>query len=211
MEKYRLSVLHGKGKLKKENKDFYHCYLDSDTQVFVLLDGASSLVNSRKGAEHLAKFIIEFVLDNYEDIYTNSLDRSQRMLAVNIYNELYHLAEKEDMDFESLGSTLICLAFKENSYISLHIGDGVILAEKGGELLTLSPASNGMLKRYTYLSTSKNLSKHVKLRRGKSNDYEKYILLTDGFGESFAVEKIFSDSKGEYDFVDDYTAFILEK
>lgn len=101
--------------------------LANDMGIAVVCDGAGSKVNSKQGADLVAKRSVEWlaqIIENAKYIAEESLPGIANDLYEYIYSELKKYSEENTLPFESLGSTLIAVIYSPEWLACFHIGDG---------------------------------------------------------------------------------------
>lgn len=176
-------AVQGRGHIKENIpcQDKIHYYTDENTTITALADGAGSAKLSHIGAEQITHFICDDLLMNFENYYDNDdgvavkseLDHKIKAFISN----LAHKAECEERD---LASTLLVVAVKDNRYILMHIGDGVIGYSKNGELKIASHPENGEFVNTTVFTTSSEAIMTMRIIKGKLGTIDSFILMSDG-------------------------------
>lgn len=146
-----------------------------------LADGAGSARLSHFGAEHISKYISEFMSDHFEELFTNDDGASVKiMLDSNIKEQISELSKKLECEPCDLASTLLSVSVKDNRYIVLHFGDGVIGYSRNGEIGTASKPENGEFANTTVFTTSSDALSTLKLLKGSLNGIDGFVLMSDG-------------------------------
>lgn len=183
------------------------------TNVVALADGAGSARFSHYGADLVARRAGTIVAGEFDRLFraTNNAAKMRGRLIAALQADLSGLAtrgvkvSKRDRDrldlppkseqpripcsLRELASTLLVVAIKNDRYIALHLGDGVIGMEvtlKNGRRLVkvLSSPDNGEFANETQFVTSGNASDSVRMYRGRlaitSRSTTGFILMSDG-------------------------------
>ena len=152
-----------------------------------LADGAGSLKYSDFGAQLITKISLRFVEHNYDAIYDGTINQSE--MIDKIENYLMKKAQKFKIKFEELGSTLQIVCIKDDRFIFIHIGDGVIsYVNKSGLVEVLSHPMNGEFSNQTFFTTTK-YENRLRLGLGEIKDAQSFILMSDGMSDSFYINK----------------------
>lgn len=175
-----------KGESRLENKDYFITKALGDSKAYaIVLDGATSKSNSLLGAKEVAKgigTILEETCGN--KLWDISAEyREQRELLSNIIREnLINTAIDNHIPYDSMGCTLMLVLYNAGDLICYHVGDGEIgLVDCDiQEYKVLSKPVNGFNKSYTYLISSSDLKRNIRI--DKYSDIESVIIaiFTDG-------------------------------
>ncbi len=106
----------------------------------------------------------------------------QYALARTIRAGLERAAEEHSADIFEFGSTLIAMAIDPVSgrYVLAHLGDGRVAGVRGGETRNLSPPENGLCLNQTWLTTSPDAARHIRVYSGSVAAYGRIIMMSDG-------------------------------
>lgn len=112
------------------------------------------------------------------------LDELQFELIKVIRNTLSTLGKSYGMDYSlEFSSTLVVFAMDRNmkEYFTVHIGDGAIIAVSNDNTLeVISGPENGVIDKYTWLTTSRDAMYHIRIRRERINTIRRIVMVTDG-------------------------------
>lgn len=162
----------------------------NDVSVIALADGAGSAVNSQLGAEKAASVIANMLIESFEDIYGNpSSGNVARDIMKNIRAGLQQLADEYGVELKTLASTLLAVAVREDKYIYLHLGDGVIGAFRKGRTFMASAPANGEFANSTVFTTSNRAEEYMQLGKGVLGDIEGFVLMSDGSAHSLVQKQ----------------------
>ncbi len=153
----------------------------SGVTIIALADGAGSARLSHFGAEKAAQFICDDFSENF-DRYFDAEDGSfvKKALVSKIIVTLNELSRELDCEIKELASTLLLVAVKDERFILVHIGDGVIGYQKKGELRVASQPENGEFVNTTVFTTSQEALTTMKLIKGNVGDIQGFVLMSDG-------------------------------
>lgn len=153
---------------------------ENGCHVIVLADGAGSARLSHYGAERVCDYMSGYLCGNFDALFamTNAAEVS-RQLTEDIYAELCLLAEQLECEPRDLASTLLVAAVKDERYMIIHLGDGVIAYRKGGVLRTATRPDNGEFANTTTFTTSRNASA-MQLLKGRLREIDGFALMSDG-------------------------------
>ena len=150
--------------------------------VVAVADGAGSYAHAEEGAELITREISEFLILKYDDMYQSETHLISDISHF-IVEALSNYAKEKDYEFDDLSSTLLAVAIDKHqqTYISLHIGDGIIGINDNNQLMLLSDSQNGDSPNMTFMTTSDNLEQYIRITTGKlSENINGFILLSDG-------------------------------
>ncbi len=156
-----------------------------DTFVLVLADGAGAEQNSHFGAEIAVKAACDYLAENFNSIYADieGIEARQK-ISKHVRDKLSELAVKGNIPFKSLASTLLAVAVCDERYIIFHVGDGVIGALVRGGMKLASFPENGEFANSTVFMTSDDVEQYIKLLKGRLNDINGFLLMSDGAANS---------------------------
>ena len=149
--------------------------------TIALADGAGSAIYSHLGAETITQYICGKLTNYFDEIYSekDGANVKKRIIA-DILIELNTLSEELKCEVKELASTLLFVAVKDNKFIIVHIGDGVIGYLKNGELKIASEPKNGEFINTTTFTTSNHAVSSMKLIKGEIGNIEGFVLMSDG-------------------------------
>lgn len=186
----------------------------SDGSVVVALaDGAGSAQYSHHGANLVVRRAAAWVVDNFDQLFraTNNAKRLRTELVGDLQAELTRAAQRglpvsasdrERLQLPSksqlalvpcstrdLASTLLLVAVKDDRYIAVHLGDGVVGIEIRGangqqRTRVLGSPDNGEHANETHFVTSAGASERLQMYRGQirtaKHELSGFILMSDG-------------------------------
>lgn len=156
-------------------------YSDSNTNIIALADGAGSARLSHFGAEAVTQFVCSEFSQQFDEYYVqNDAAYVARQLLSGITNTLEQVAQEHKCDTRDLSSTLLFAAVKDDSYILIHIGDGVIGYYKNGEIKTASEPNNGEFANTTVFTTSNDAISSMRMLKGNLGEISGFVLMSDG-------------------------------
>lgn len=160
------------------------------TAVIALADGAGSAALSHLGAETATQAIAHELADHFDELILNPDGQAvkERLLKVSV-DALNKTAKENQCSLQDLACTLLAAAIKDEFFLLIHLGDGIVAMEKNQELKLASAPDNGEYANSTYFLTSKNAIRHLKLFKGSTQDLNGFALMSDGTAESFYHRK----------------------
>ncbi len=183
------AFVEGRGHIQKglPCQDRTYSLVDQENKFYflTLADGAGSCKLSHIGAEIVTKNICALFHENYDALLSMETERLQKYIISNLLIELNEYAKENNINIKDLSSTLLFVAVKNDTYISGHLGDGVIgYLSSEDEIKVLSHPENGEYSNQTYFVTSNQSYDYLKIFRNKIDDISGFILMSDGSEES---------------------------
>lgn len=158
--------------------------------TIVLADGAGSAALSEIGAELTCESVVKIFHQNFDALFDMDCSLAKTKIIHSIRTRLGIKAKRLNRKKDELASTLLFVSIKDSKYIVGHIGDGVIgtINEKG-DVFALSEPENGEFANTTYFTTSKNYKSHLRLYKGKVDNYNSFFLMSDGAADCLFHKK----------------------
>lgn len=155
-----------------------------------LADGAGSCRYSDIGAAFVLKETNKILKKKFDRFFLSEYSSVNFDILSYIKLRLQIYSKNKRLEYKELSSTLLCVAVKDNRFISIHLGDGVIgYIKRDQELKVLSDPSNSEYANATYFVTSPDAKHFLKLYKGELNDIGGFILMSDGTEESLYNKK----------------------
>lgn len=176
-------AVQGRSHIKSETpcQDKTYAYGENGMNIIALADGAGSAKLSHFGAETITKFICNEISDQFDEYYSQAnASYAAKQLMSGIENTLEQKAKELKCDTNDLASTLLLAAVKDDRYILVHIGDGVIGYYKNSEIKTASQPNNGEFANTTVFTTSHNAAASMKMLKGTLDGIKGFVLMSDG-------------------------------
>lgn len=149
-----------------------------------LADGQSRKRYCMEGAYISLAAAAEYIESSGVDVCRAQQDFCdlQYALARTIRAGLERAAEEHSADIFEFGSTLIAMGVDPASgrYVLAHLGDGRVAGVCGGETRSLSPPENGLCLNQTWLTTSPDAARHIRVYAGSVAAYGRIIMMSDG-------------------------------
>ncbi len=162
--------------MKKRSRDGIH--------VIVGCDGAGTARLARQGAEEMSNAWLEYLFDNEATLLRMSKTRAAEHMAQFTRTKLREFSWKYNCQEDDLASTAMAVIVDQNinRWMSLHLGDGMILRKHRSDTCfeILSMPEIGFLMNQTYLTSSNDLAKHIRIRQGNLGDLDSFAVITDG-------------------------------
>ncbi len=176
-------AVQGRGHVKSNIpcQDKTYTYSADNITAIALADGAGSAQFSHYGAEKITRFICEYMADGFEAYFKEKDGVAFKRKIVNdLELEINRLTEDYKCEKKDLASTLLVAVVRDEQYILLHIGDGVIGYLKDNQLKIASQPENGEFVNTTVFTTSKELLQSMKILKGNLDSIEGFVLMSDG-------------------------------
>lgn len=177
------SVVRGKSHISENIpcQDKFFSLNKNDCTVISLADGAGSARFSHFGAEAVTQYICRDLEINFSS-YFNSEDGTviKKQLLDKIIICLKGISKQQNCELRDLASTLLAVAIKDDNFILLHIGDGVIGFLNEDELKVASVPYNGEFVNTTVFTTSETALTSMKLIKGCLKNINGFVLMSDG-------------------------------
>ncbi|MFC2747659.1 MAG: PP2C family serine/threonine-protein phosphatase [Campylobacter concisus] len=181
-------ALRGRGHIKHNMpcQDKIAYFQSGNLNIIALSDGAGSAKYSHFGAEKSVKFVCEEFSKNF-DGYFNQQDGNVVKSAIlsKVRSRMIDLSNEHDCEISDLAHTLLFVAIKDNNFILFHIGDGIIGCVKNRQIKVASLPTNGEFANVTVFATSDDALQNAKIIKGKIDQIEGFVLMSDGSSESF--------------------------
>jgi|GEM_PF-1040119 len=181
----------------KPCQDYVFSRRENGVVAIALSDGAGSKKASEIGAEIVTKKVTELLVHHFDEYLMkteevgDSTDSFKRFpnLRETLINELTkelnaYVIKHGDLNYNDMASTLLFFAFKNDTYLMGHVGDGLIvgrMVDPGRDYLkVLSYPDNGAEANITFFMTNDDLPDHFKLFSGSISELSGVILMSDG-------------------------------
>lgn len=179
---------HEKSSTPCQDKTFHSTMNNVD--IIALADGAGSAKLSHYGAKTVIESASEFISNNFDELVNNEDGKQVKIKILNyLLENLKNKSIELSCDIKELASTFLIVAIKKDIFLISHIGDGVIGYLKGDKLKIVSKPENGEFANTTTFVTSKDAIATMKLFKGKLDNINGFILMSDGTAESFYCKK----------------------
>ena len=169
-----------------QDKVYVFRFRDKRSASVALADGAGSCSHSQIGAEYAVQNIGDIIHEDF-DAYFMSPEAAGVKIVSRLQAGLKAFADTENIDFESLSSTLLFIYVRRNGkgakYFACHIGDGVIAVMNRKTVQVLSHPENGEYASSTFFLTSSKASDHLRIHTGVLKGNAGFLLLSDGTAE----------------------------
>lgn len=166
-------------------EDVYITRCEGPFRFYGLADGQTGKRFCAVGGQKVLTAIAQYVEDktiphlcHYEYI-----DELQYELIRVIRSTLSKLSEEYHTDISEFSSTIIAMAIDANTndYLIIHLGDGSVVGiNSENSTVMLSAPDNGITSQYTWLTTSTDAMKHLRIYKGSIEELKRIVLLTDG-------------------------------
>lgn len=146
-----------------------------------LADGAGSARLSHFGAETVTQCVCELLCEKFEAYYNSNgpVPVKEEVLTI-LLTKLKQVAEENECDLSDLASTLLAVAIKNDRFLILHLGDGVIAYTKDNQIRVATAPKNGEFANVTYFITSSHALEMMQIRKGIATSIDGFVLMSDG-------------------------------
>lgn len=189
---YSNCEVQGRGHLKNNVpcQDKTKCCFLNDTYVIALSDGAGSAKLSHLGASCVVNNITNILCESFDDFfYCDNAQNVRQTILSKILYEICDLSKHNYCSVSDLAATLLAVAIKNNNFIIIHIGDGVIGYLSDNTLKVASAPYNSEYANETCFVTSKNAINHMNMIKGKLKDISGFVIMSDGTEQSLYNKK----------------------
>lgn len=175
-------------KYGSENQDAFAFDKTNNICCLCIADGAGSRKHSAVGAKWLVNDLCRYMMHNADTLFQAEEQPLTNMIMERIKHSLDKTVRLQNVEFNELSSTLICLLTDGVQYLIVHLGDGCVCAIRCGAFNVLSFPQNGSSRQSTALTTMPLAKSYIRTYKGKCSDIVIFWLLTDG-----AMYKVLGD------------------
>lgn len=176
----------GHARMKLPCQDRIAALSKKGVRVAALADGAGSASYSREGAQLVVTYATEYITEHFDEMLAST---TAGVVKKGLLDHLRKRLEEEacalGCAFEALASTLLFAAVKKDRFLIGHLGDGVIGYLKDGRIHVASAPDNGEYANTTYFVTSASAYARLRLIKGRLDEIDGFVLMSDGCAESF--------------------------
>ena len=188
----KTGILHEKKGMKCQDQTVIE--RRGDRYSAALLDGRGDTDKNAEGVKEIAEEVNHVLLRDFEELYEEKDERAvANHLMLHIFRKMEKLSKMYRVGYEEFASTLLafCIDEKTEKYIAIHLGDGTIVAKNSSDTIKIiSRPENGGCNNQTYLTTSKDILKYIRIYRGTVDEQvEGVVLASDGFTDGGDVYK----------------------
>ncbi len=168
-------------------QDYTYARVSDDTAVIAVADGAGSSRRSHIGSKIVANCFAHYARKRFDFFFEDP--REFRLLLEYISDKIRRRAERERLPYREFYSTLIGVAVRGDRFVAVHVGDGMLAAySDDGEIKLLSKGQKGEFANETQFLTEELTPEKIFTLTGTLEQFEGFILATDG-SESFLYNK----------------------
>ena len=175
----------------RDNQDAFYAREDGRWCCMCIADGAGSKKHSSLGAKWLTHDVSEYLLEHADRLVASEEHQIRSDVMECIRRSLDKTVERRNVEYTELSSTLLCVLTDGHICLVLHMGDGVILAERMGYLNVLSFPINGNTRQSTMLTTMFGADQHLRIQKVPCEPISIIWLMTDG-----AMYEVFQENYG---------------
>ncbi len=165
---------------------------DLNVNILCMSDGSSYSKISHFGSNIVTQRAAEFVTINFDELYSNDDLEIKESLIYYLLISLKKQASLMSVTIDELGANLLLVAVKNNKFIALSLGDGIIGCYHENKMETLF--SGG----YSTHITSQESLLHLEIKRGLIRGIKGFTLVSSGAANTLysAVQSDFLDAVG---------------
>ena len=149
--------------------------------IVVMSDGAGSAKHSEHGAAVAVEATSKILRDSAP--WTDPAGIRERILIL-CQDEIARRARGLGCPPSELAATLAFVAVTGNVFFSGNLGDGIVVASRGGTAKVLIGPIRGEFANETVFLTSEKTSKRLRIVREQLGNYDGFAAMTDGAAES---------------------------
>lgn len=168
-------------------------YRESDhLQAIALADGISKSNISVTGLEKILEVLCNDMLEEYGTFMKEREDVIQYSVMLLIRRQIEALMNLHHVSADVFASTIlaVCIDTQRKSFCCIHLGDGVVVCKEKTYRILSYPV-NGLRKNQTYLTTTEEAHRNIKIVRGSLQNISEIALLSDGtYHFPLSAEKI---------------------
>lgn len=187
MWKYSSCAVQGRGHMRSQMpcQDKTMTAFENGVYVISLADGAGSASLSHFGAACVVNSIADLLTSCFDEIFEDQDGRAvKENILSRILEDLQKEADERGCKKNDLASTLLAAAVKDDRFIIVHVGDGVVGCLDGAQLKVASAPANGEHANETYFVTSSDAVNRLKLIKGEVQDKAGFVIMSDGTEQS---------------------------
>lgn len=174
-----------KRNIRDKCQDKIYTIKNKEAVCIALADGANFALYGDLGAEIAVKTACKYMEKNFDELFRYSEEKiSYEILSV-VVRALRKASIIGDYDFKNLASTLSILGIKNNKYISVFLGDGIIGKVENDRVRLISYFDSNKSKKYKYLTTTSECYHRSYITKGYCTDIDLFFILSDGILDCF--------------------------
>ncbi|MFN8389792.1 MAG: Stp1/IreP family PP2C-type Ser/Thr phosphatase [Bdellovibrionota bacterium] len=131
--KLRAASLTDVGRRRSENQDSYGYLHTERASLFVVADGMGGARGGGTASAMAVNLIVDSALDDAGELTQRSLQR-----AIRLSNRVIFSRSQQDSQLTGMGTTVVALAFVDNTAIVAHVGDSRIYLLRDGQITQLT-------------------------------------------------------------------------
>lgn len=170
---------------------------ENDVTVLAIADGAGSAkyTNAKDGADTICDTMCRFFSMKFDEFFDVCNEyEMRRILSAVCMNSLENKAKELGLDsVETMASTMLVIAMKENKAIACQIGDGLIGMKIGNALTSVFLPQSGEFAGTTYFINDKKSYQLIQIRKFFLQSVSNIFLMSDGISDS-----VFDDTNGVF-------------
>lgn len=181
----------GKSHIKNDTpcQDYCDYYIDEDSSMIVLSDGAGSCKYSHIGSKLLVEKTLFFFKERKKVLLDKKEEDIKTSLMNYLFKELENKAKEENIEEKELSATLLFVFCYEDKFIYGHIGDGIICCDYDGRLRLISEGTGGEYKNETVFFRTNIDPKYFKIEIKPLKNIFSFYCSSDGLEHVLITKK----------------------
>lgn len=154
-------------------------------QAICLSDGAGSASHSEFGAQALAVEGCELLVSRFLDFVASNDGPAVKLEIVrHLVGKLEAVAERIGVTAKDLAATFLAVAVHRDTFLVVHVGDGVVGYVKDGQPHVISRPDNSEFANQTTFLNSESAAVGMRILRGGLDGVSGFVLMSDGTASS---------------------------
>lgn len=154
-------------------------YREADgVYAMALCDGVGSAISSAAGADLFSEHFCHLMVNHFDKLSQYDDAHLGEIILQYLHKRLEERFEGQVMS--DFAATLLGVAVKDDQYIAIHLGDGLIGYLANQELGLLSGATNFDYANVTVAVTSPQAGQYMNIIRGQITGIQSFFLMSDG-------------------------------
>lgn len=174
-----------------ECQDSTYSIVEEDFSCMALADGAYCATYGGLGAQIACETVCKIMKDKFDYLYELNEESIKYYVLCAVIRSFRKIILEKDIRLKDLGSTLLFTAVKGDKYISMLLGDGLIIKnnEEQSEYLLFEKHVeniNGIKKKHLTSSPMCYLYAHI--NKGNIDGTDSFFMCSDGLYDRFNVK-----------------------
>lgn len=161
-------------------QDYCDYYIDEDSSMIALSDGAGSCKYSHYGSKLIVEKTLGFFKERKKILLDKNEEDIKKALMSYLFKELESKAAELNVPEKELSATLLFVFCYQDKFIYGHIGDGIICCDYDGKLKLVSKGIGGEHKNETVFFRTGIDSKYLTLSIKSLKNILSFYCFSDG-------------------------------